>query len=87
MTNWYGIDKYGNQIQVSHKDFMSWAYRNEKQITVGWSNYYQFPDDIGGDLSGARLVRGKDIGAAAKTAEELGWKDLRDQLLVFAVTS
>jgi hypothetical protein len=84
-TDWFGIRKDGTQFMITHRDFMDWAHKNDKQITVGWSHHFQFSDDHDTPLRGARLVRGTDVGGAIKTAEEQGWNDLRDQLLLYAM--
>lgn len=66
---WMGLSRDGEPRQITHAELMQWAYRNEQQFTVGWSNHYTDP-------KGTRLVRGDHVAEARKQ----GWNDLADRL-------
>ena len=66
---WMGLKDDGTQIQISHSRLMDWAYRNDKQITVGWGHSFQHEDQ--------RLVRGEYVKEALKS----GWDDLAQMLV------
>lgn len=70
---WLGLDKDGNQISISHSKLMEWAFDNDKQFTIGWSNSIEMDD-------GKRLVRGPD---KVNEARKKGWNDLADMLEKF----
>lgn len=65
MTDWYGLDANGNQIQCTHAAAVDWAERNDKQVTVGWGTAFQTE-------SGARYIRGINPEAARR----VGWEDI-----------
>lgn len=69
---WYGLAPDGSKVMIQHLDFMEWAFRNEKQFSVGWSHTYV--------QNGKRLVRGPKMIATARAE---GWNDLADQLASF----
>lgn len=72
MTDWYGLTPQGKQIQITGADMANWAFDNELQISVGWSDHFTMPEREGSRLSGARLVRGFE----PEIAERVGWKDI-----------
>jgi hypothetical protein len=66
---WMGLSRDGSKLQISHTALMDWAYKNDKQFTVGWSHRFT-------DSNGNRLVRGDYV----EEAKAAGWNDLAEML-------
>lgn len=70
---WRGLDKQGQQIEITHAKLMDWAYENEEQFSIGWGNTFTMP-------SGGRLVRFRagNVSDAIAAAESQGWNDIAE---------
>jgi hypothetical protein len=68
-NTWMGLSRDGRKLQISHTALMDWAYKNDKQFTVGWSHRFT-------DSNGNRLVRGDYV----EEAKAAGWNDLAEML-------
>lgn len=71
--DWYGLSKAGNQRKLTATQMSDWAFDNEMQFSIGWSNHVMMPD-------GTRMVRGKTVADAVEAARSQGWNDLADML-------
>lgn len=69
---WMGLARDGSPLQITHEKLMRWAFDNDQQFQVGWSNAVTLPD-------GARLVRGSFVEEALKA----GWADIAKALSQF----
>ena len=70
---WYGLTKTGERRMISHEDLMAWAYREDKQFQIGWSQHYEMKD-------GTRLVKGPTVREAVNAAKLAGWDDIAERL-------